>query len=359
MLGSLAVTALGAALIGALPWLVGATWSSIGTRFASVPPQVILGLLALWMAGVLVHVPVLMAAMPGLSVRQALTLNLAGTAVSNVFPLGGPAGMGLGYAMARSWGFSSDRFASYTVSTNLWNVIGKLILATVVLTIAAACGVSLPIGMGGVVLTASAFVAFAVAAAVLTFRTERATAAVGRRLDQIRSASRRRIQPPGAGSAWLLNCRNELHMAVRRGWVRMTIGVLAYLLLQAALLACLAAVGAGASLTAVAIAFAIERLISLAPITPGSVGVAELGTVAALNSFGVNPVGAAAGVLLYRVLMYAIQIPIGGAIALVWWHRRIRTAATERLAFCPAEREIAPPAAAHRSVLPARRSHQR
>ena len=100
-------------------------------------------------------------------------------------------------------------------------------------------------------------------------------------------------------------------------------GVLLYLLLQATLLgACLVAVGAGAGIAAVAVAFAIERLISLAPVTPGAAGVAELGTVAALHFFGIDPVAAAAGVLLYRILVFAIEIPVGGLVALVWWRRR-------------------------------------
>jgi uncharacterized protein (TIRG00374 family) len=103
----------------------------------------------------------------------------------------------------------------------------------------------------------------------------------------------------------------------------MSVGVLTYLVLQALLLAaCLAAVGAGATLPVVAVAFAIERLISLAPFTPGAAGVAELGTVAALHSFGVDPVAAAAGVLLYRILMFALEIPVGGLLALVWVRRR-------------------------------------
>ncbi|MFL6156384.1 MAG: flippase-like domain-containing protein, partial [Marmoricola sp.] len=113
--------------------------------------------------------------------------------------------------------------------------------------------------------------------------------------------------------------RAELVRAVRGGWRRMSAGVLLYLTLQAALLfACLAAVGAGAPVTVVLIACAIDRLISLAPITPGASGVAELGTVAALHSFGVDPVHAAAGVLLYRILMFAVEIPVGGAIAIGW-----------------------------------------
>lgn len=322
--GSVVVALLGGGLLAALPWFLGVSWAAIAADVARVPVLVLLGLATLWVSGLVVHAPVLRAAMPGLGVRQALTLNLAGSAVSNVLPVGGPAGMGLGYAMARSWGFRPDAFASYTVATNLWNALGKFAMGLAVLATAALLGVGLPSGLSAIVLSASAFMSAAAGTAFLTFRTEAVTVAVGHRIDQLI-----RLVRPNAPSHrcadWLLGTRNELAVAVRRGWKVMSAGVFTYLVLQAALLlACLAAVGAGAPVSVVLIAFAIERLISLAPITPGASGIAELGTVAALHFFGVGAVAAASGVLLYRAFMFAIEIPIGGALALHWLHRTRR-----------------------------------
>jgi hypothetical protein len=195
-----------------------------------------------------------------------------------------------------------------------------------VLGIAAALDTRLPGGVGPALAAASAFMAVTAAITVGTFRSEHSTARAGRLLD----ALARRVRPraaTGGACTWLLHTRRELLDAVRTGWRRMSLGVLGYLALQAALLvACLAAVGAGAPVSVVLIAFAVERLISLAPITPGAAGVAELGTVAALHTFGVDPVSAAAGVLLYRILVFAVEIPVGGALALVWLHRSRRTA---------------------------------
>jgi uncharacterized membrane protein YbhN (UPF0104 family) len=317
-----AVLALAVVLVAMLPHLVGATWSAIGLSLSDVPALTMFALAALWFAGLLVHVPVQVAAMPGLRARQALTLNLSGSAVSNVLPFGGPAGMGLGFAMARSWGFGAHRFASYTVSTNLWNAFGKFGASLVILAAAGLFGLGLPSGLGPIVVSATVFMALAAGVGVLVFSTERSTGACGRVLDRLVH----RLRPhstPGAVLLWLVGSRRELVTAVRRGWRTMSLGVLAYLALQAVLLgACLTAVGAGATLPVVAVAFAIERLISLAPFTPGAAGVAELGTVAALHSFGVDPVAAAAGVLLYRILMFALEIPVGGVLALVWARRR-------------------------------------
>ena len=106
----------------------------------------------------------------------------------------------------------------------------------------------------------------------------------------------------------------------------MSLGVLVYLGLQGLLLALsLAAVGAGASLAVVGTAFAVERLVALVPVTPASNGLAELGTVAVLTALGTSPVAAASGVVLYRLLLVALEIPVGGLLA-AWWWRSVRLA---------------------------------
>jgi uncharacterized membrane protein YbhN (UPF0104 family) len=319
--GSLGVIALGVGLLVAFPSLVGVSWRSIGTSLTAVPVIVLVGLFVLWFVGLLAQMLVLTAAMPGLTLRQALTLSLAGSSVSSLLPFGGPAGMGLGYAMSRSWGFRSDNFAAFTLSTNLWNVVGKFVMGITVLAVAAIFGAGLPSGLGSATISATVLILVMITGAYTIMHSERTALFAGRQAEALiaRVAPKRKVP---ACAAWLVASRTQLIEAVRTGWARMSVGVLAYLALQATLLyGCLAAAGAGASPNVVLIAFAIERLISLAPITPGAAGVAELGTVAALHWYGVDPVSAATGVLLYRTLIFAIEIPIGGAIALTWLGR--------------------------------------
>lgn len=329
MAGSAGVLVVVCTAMVTLPRLLGVTWPDVGARLASVQPLVLASLVALWAVSLLVHAPVLTAALPGLTTSQALRLNLAGSSVSNIIPFGGPAGMGLGYAMTRSWGIRSDAFASFTVASNLWNAVGKFVASGLILTAAAALGVALPAGTTKIVLSACVFVVVALASAFAVFCSERATAATGRGVGGIMLALH--IGPaPSRCADWLLTTRGDLRTAVRSGWRRMTLGVATYLSLQASLmLACLAAVGAHAPVAVVVVAFAIERLISLAPVTPGAAGLAELGTAAALTWAGVAPADAAAGVLLYRIFMFAIEIPIGGLVVLVWLRRRRTFVATE------------------------------
>ncbi len=202
VLGSTALIALAAALVGVLPHLVGATWAAIGLTLSAVPTLTLFALVALWFVGLLVHVPVQVAAMPGLRPRQALMLNLSGSAVSNVLPFGGPAGMGLGYAMARSWGFGADRFASFTVATNLWNALGKFAASLAILAAAAGFGLGLPSGLGPIVLSATVFMTVVAGAGALVLRTEGSTGACGRMLDRPCTGSAHRPRRAPASSGW-------------------------------------------------------------------------------------------------------------------------------------------------------------
>ena len=65
--------------------------------------------------------------------------------------------------------------------------------------------------------------------------------------------------------------------------------------------------------------YSFSRLLSSVPITPGGVGVIDLGYIAGLIAFD-KPQQAqiVAAVLIFRVLTYGIQIPLGGFTYLIW-----------------------------------------
>lgn len=95
---------------------------------------------------------------------------------------------------------------------------------------------------------------------------------------------------------------------------------------------CLVAMQVHVSFGAVMAAYAVERLLTLIPITPGGVGVVETAATAVLVGFGADPVGAAAGVLLFRVFSYLIEIPLGALVTAAWFARRGRYQAAGALA---------------------------
>ncbi len=76
--------------------------------------------------------------------------------------------------------------------------------------------------------------------------------------------------------------------------------------------------------------FAFSRLLTAVPLTPGGVGIIDLGYVAGLTGFysGQKP-EIVAGVLIFRALTYGLQIPIGIFTYWIWqskksWRRETR-----------------------------------
>ncbi len=316
---SVLVLALVAALLVALPRVLGTSWSPVRATLAALPLRD-LGLLAgLWLAGLISYSRVLTGALPGLTTRRALLLNLSGSAVANVAPFGGAAGVGLNFAMVRSWRFSRASFATFTAVSNLWDWLGKLVLAGGVLGWLLARDV-LPAGAlrSGLqaALVGVAVVLLGVAAAL---GSRRLAAATGRGLD--RAVFFRTTTFTAAVPA----LRAEVLEVVRHRWLAMTGGVAGYLLLQAVLLgACLHLLGSDLPVLAVLAGFAAERLLTLLPLTPGGAGFADAGCAAVLLALGGDPVVVAAAVVLYRAFTFLLEIPVGGLGLLGWWVARRR-----------------------------------
>lgn len=315
-----------ALFVGGLPLISHAPWSAIGSVLTSLTGLEIVGLTTLWFAGLYAHSFVLTAAMPTLTHRRALTLNLTGSAVSNVVPLGGALGIGLNYRMSRTWGFTPSALALYTVVTNLWDVLTKLSLPAVALAALLLTG-----GVTRPQLATTAEVALG--ALVLL------VGAVGAALGSDTTATRlaRGLERTTEGLLWLihsprtatfvptvLEMRRDSLALLRRGWAQLSLGMIAYSVLQAALLwTCLHLFGSTLSTPQVFAGYALERILTLAVITPGGAGLVEVGITALLVAFGGAPVTTVAGVLLYRAFTFGLEIPVGAAALAAWlWHHR-------------------------------------
>ncbi|TWD84613.1 uncharacterized protein (TIRG00374 family) [Kribbella amoyensis] len=306
---------LSAALVAFLPRAVGATWSQVGGVLGRVSVGSLLLLAVVWIAGLWAHSYVLAASLPGLSKRRGLTLSLTGSAVANVLPLGGAAGTALNFAMVRRWGFSSAAFAGFIAVTTLLNVGSKLGV------------VALALGLVPILHSASAFasaglllapVPVAVGLSVWILADERVAVMVGGILDRVIRRTRLREQLPALR-------RSILHL-MEAGWRTMSAGMIAYVALQLALLwLCFQVLHVPLALPVLFTALAVERLLTLVPITPGSAGVVEVGTTAALVALGGDPAGVTAGLLLFRGFTYLMEIPVGGVTLAAWSWLQHRT----------------------------------
>jgi uncharacterized membrane protein YbhN (UPF0104 family) len=311
-----------------LPFIAGAPWATVVDVVSQLTKRQVLLLAVIWFAGLWAHTFVLTAAMPRLTHRRALTLNLTGSAVSNLVPMGGALGIGLNYWMTRSWGFSRPAFTLYTFVTNLWDVMAKLSLPALALGALLVTGdVTHPqlanlaeismLLLGGLLL----FVLAAVC-------SERAASYFGRMLTRPIQLlyrlfrSKRTIDLSDS----VLELRRESVSLMRGGgWIQLSLGMLAYSALQALLLwASLHMLGTTLTAPEIFAGYALERVLTLIMITPAGTGFVEAGMTGLLIAvFGGDPITTVAGVLIYRAFTFGLEIPVGAANLAVWlWRRR-------------------------------------
>jgi uncharacterized protein (TIRG00374 family) len=65
-------------------------------------------------------------------------------------------------------------------------------------------------------------------------------------------------------------------------------------------------------------AWGLVRLLTAVPLTPGGVGIVELGLSGALVGFGAHNAEAVAAVLLYRALTVLPTLLLGAVLGLTW-----------------------------------------
>lgn len=290
-------------------------WSEVVVTLRQVSPGQVLLLTLIWLGGLAVYSLVLSAALPGLGVPRSLLLNLSGSAVSNVMPLGGAVGTALNWRMVTRWGHSSSSFAAFCLLTNALDVLTKLVLPLVAIAGLVLVEAHVPTTLWAM---AGCCAAVLVAAALVEPVVRRVS--VGAR-DGDGMVERLRQQ---ARDSWL-----RIQALLRADAPRLLTASAGYIAAQVALLdVSLHTVGLHPPLTVVIMAAAIERLGTLLPITPGGTGVAEVGAIAWLIGTGLPSVEVVAGVLLCRIFLVVMEIPVGSALLAGWmWSQRsVRTA---------------------------------
>jgi uncharacterized protein (TIRG00374 family) len=286
----------------------------------------ILALAAVW--NIVTYWPMLVAAMPGLSLGQAAVVCQSSTAVAMTLPTGGALAVAISYAMYTSWGFSPGEVAVSAVVTWFANMTFKLVMPVVALALVAMTGED---SAGLVTAAVVGVVLVIVVFGVLVQMLRRASFArrMGDWAGRVVSFLARLVHRPPV-EHWgdvAVRFRGRLVDVVRhRGSALAFFEVLSQLSLYVVLLATLRFVGipdgqlGWASILAV---FAIIRLGSAAPILPGNVGLVELGYIGGLVLAGGPRQEVVAAVLLFRFLTFFLQIP-AGAVTYVIWRRNAR-----------------------------------
>ena len=274
------------------------------------------------------------AAIPGLPLRRAAAVNLASTAVANTVPAGGAVSVGVSWRMLSSWGLSPRSFAVYAGVTGLWSTLAKLATPALAVAVLAASG-RLTSGTGavatlclGAALCAAVFLA-GVAMVHRSLLDARAAPAVGRGAprwsDRLFLLIRR--YGPITVAAAVVRFRDDAVDLLRTRSRRLTLASIGndlgwLLVFQTCLLAC-GVPQSQVPWSRCLAGFALARVLSAVPVTPGGVGVIEWGMTAFLAA-GLDAAGSArvaAAVLLARALTYVLPIPLG-AVAYAGWRLR-------------------------------------
>lgn len=272
-------------------------------------------LIALW--NLATYWFVMVSSLPGSNLWQAMKINGASTAVANTLPGGGALGIAVNYGMYLQYGFSREAIALSLLVSGIWNNFVKLGMPVLALALLAlqggATGPTLTAALAGLAALAGAIVLFA-----LVLRSERMAGRVGAFLSRLLNAVRGRIgrrKAPVDLAQTTVEIRRQAIDLLRRRWLWLTLATLvSHVSLYLVLLVTLRHVGVSENevgwVEALA-AFAFIRLISALPITPGGLGVVELGYTAALVAAGGQNAQVVAAVLVFRALTYLLPIPWG------------------------------------------------
>jgi uncharacterized membrane protein YbhN (UPF0104 family) len=270
-----------------------------------------------------------MAAVPNLGYGRSMLLTQTGNLLTTTLPMGEAVGFGTQIAMLRKWRFAPHAVTAGFVLVAVWNQ-AVTILIPVVAVAALGAGHANPLYLTASLIAAGALV-LVVVAVVVTLRSpaqaHRIGELCGRIVTKLWVMLRR---PPRVG--WgdrLVKMRSETMDVVSRRWLFLTVAAIAnQLTLFGVLLACLHTTGVtGISFFEALAGWAFARLVGSTAITPGGLGIQELGLTGALVAFGANTDEAVATALLFRVLTFVPTIVVGSVCAVIWRRQERRDAA--------------------------------
>jgi putative heme transporter len=267
--------------------------------------------------------PSWMAAMPGLGYRRAMVVTQASTAASIVLPGGDVVGMGTQFAMLRGWGFGSDGASLAVLVTGIWNQLVRVAFPVVAVGLLAVTGdVPTQLRIAGAI----GAVVFAVVLGgfIGLLASDRIAHGVGELGAAVAMWFLRLIRRPRT-LEWgddAVRFRASCEDLVRERWLHLSIATtVGHLSVFGVLLVTLRAVGVDAGEVSGIECFAawsLIRLLTAVPITPGGLGVVELGLTGGLVAFGGEQEAVVAGVLLFRALTMLPVIVIGAVCFLLW-----------------------------------------
>jgi len=271
--------------------------------------------------------PPWMVALPGLSFMQALTVTQASTALSIVVPGGIAAGVAGSFGVLRGWRFPARDITRAITLTSLWNQFLNLSFPIVAVFLLALSGESTA-ALATVAFVGVAILGIVVAGFVLVLVSRRLAEDIGDVAARFTNWALGKVRrgPVSWGGANFGRFREEVGTFLERRWPMLTgAALLGNLTVFLVLVVSLRTLGVSSSQVTLVEAFAswaLIRILGAIPITPGGIGVIELGLTGALIGFGGHKASVVAAVLVYRFLTTVPTLILGLAAAFTWRRQR-------------------------------------
>jgi uncharacterized membrane protein YbhN (UPF0104 family) len=265
-----------------------------------------------------------MAAVPGLGYRRSMLLTQTANLMTTALPMGEAVGFATQVTMLRRWRFGPAVVTAGLLLVAFWNQAANIAIPVVAVA-ALGAGHSNPL-LATISMIAIALLGAMIAVAAIAFHSESRARRTGELAGRVATRGLALIHRP-ARLGWgekVATMRAETVDVVARRWPSLTAATLAnQLTLFGVLLACLHATGVtGVSFLESLAAWSFARLIGSIAITPGGLGLQELGLTGALAGFGGGADAVVATALLYRVITFVPTVLVGSACALVWRRER-------------------------------------
>jgi len=300
-----------------------ASYGSVGDTLATVSAGWAAALAAAAVLDVLTSSLPWRVLLPQLSWLDTIGFTQASTSLQTFVPGGAPVGMAISFGLLRRLRVSAGAAGFAIALVGIWGQVTILLYPVAGLLLVLATGrltgtvVAIAGASGG-----AALVAGLVAAAAL--RSRRIAARLAERAHRAAEALARltRRDRPAWDAKALLRLRDERLGLLRRRWPALTAMTLAnqlaaYLVLELSL----RAVGIPVRQLPPAetfLAWAIGRVLASLPLTPGGIGIVELGLIGTLVGFGGGHARVVSAVLLYRALIVLPTLLAGGLAFLGW-----------------------------------------
>jgi uncharacterized protein (TIRG00374 family) len=262
------------------------------------------------------------AAIPGLPYRPAFVIRQTSFMISNTIPAGGAFGLAIQFAMLSSYSVPVAAATAGIAVTSLWSLLMTLTLPVFGVLAALTTG---EVQSRWVWVAVAGIAATVVTILVLwlVLRSEPSARRIGELGNRMLSPVNRKRANPIDAVGMSLDLRDSTKDVVLGRWRWVTVSNYLVILAQFAVLwfsirGVLGDTSTTLTLAGAFAAFAISRMASMIPVTPGGLGTVDAALIALLTTFGLSSQEAVAATLVWRACSWIPQVSLGLLTFLYW-----------------------------------------